>query len=76
MDEVAGGVGSKLTSAKEFLAEKQQTVSESGPMKLVKEKVGALVPPGASNVSSYFSEFFGILVDILKYLRTNCLLSE
>ncbi len=61
LDEVAGGVASKISSAKEFLHEKQQSVSESGAMRMVKEKVGNLVPPGqlgnvfsASTWSKYF----------------------
>lgn len=60
LDEVAGGMASKLQGAKEFLAEKQQAVTESGPLRMVKEKVGNLVPQGAgaylspANWTKYF----------------------
>lgn len=50
-------MASKLQGAKEFLAEKQQAVTESGPLRMVKEKVGNLVPQGAGAYLSKCSPF-------------------
>lgn len=61
LDEVAGGMASKLQGAKEFLAEKQHSVSESGPLRMVKEKVGNLVPQGAG---AYLSEFSRLIYSV------------
>ncbi len=57
LDEAAAGMASKLNSAKEFLAEKQHSVTDSAPVKAVKEKVGHFVPQGAAQYFSEYSNF-------------------
>ncbi|KRZ68248.1 Carbonic anhydrase 7 [Trichinella papuae] len=56
IDEVTSGVASKLNTAKDFVQHQQQTLSELGAVKTVKERVGSLVPTQLQNLKlNYFS---------------------
>ncbi|KFD56423.1 hypothetical protein M514_02527 [Trichuris suis] len=57
IDEVASGVASRLNTAKDFVQNQQHNFSELGPVRSVKEKVGALLPSQLQNlrIGSYLS---------------------
>ncbi|KRX91377.1 Carbonic anhydrase 7 [Trichinella pseudospiralis] len=56
IDEMTSGVASKLNTAKDFVQHQQQTLSELGAVKTVKERVGSLMPTQLQNLKlNYFS---------------------
>lgn len=57
LDEMAGGVAAKFTSAKEFVA-------EMSPIRNVREKVGNLIPNNVVNFTHYLSTYMDRSIEV------------